>query len=279
MGANQDPHRAREIAEAFGSDPERYDRSRPRYPQALVERIVADSPGLEVLDVGIGTGIVARPLRAAGCRVLGVDVDPRMAAYARRGGFEVEVARFEDWDAGGRLFDAVVSGQTWHWVDPEAGAAKAADVLRTGGGLTVFWNADKPRAELAEAFGEVYRRVMPDSLVARRWTSRSAVDGYSTAAVDGYSAIAARVADGIRLAGAFGEPEHWRLDWQRTYTRDEWLDQVPTTGDHSHFPPEQLNELLAGLGTAIETVGGSFTMGYTTLAVTAARAGVRDPTR
>jgi len=49
----------RQIAESFGVGPQRYDRVRPRYPDALVERIVAASPGPEFLDVGCGTGIAA----------------------------------------------------------------------------------------------------------------------------------------------------------------------------------------------------------------------------
>src|SRR5579885_545066 len=73
---NQAPHRAREIAESFGADAERYDRARPRYPSAVVELVLGLSPGREVLDVGIGTGIAADQFRAKGCRVFGVDVDP-----------------------------------------------------------------------------------------------------------------------------------------------------------------------------------------------------------
>src|SRR5581483_7507962 len=112
------PHEARKIAESFGTDPDRYDRTRPSYPQALADAILAASPGLDVLDVGIGTGLSARQFRAAGCSVLGVDADPRMAQFARARGFDVEVARFEQWDPAGRSFDLVIAGQTWHWVDP-----------------------------------------------------------------------------------------------------------------------------------------------------------------
>src|SRR5579875_814962 len=158
-----EPHRARAVAESFGSDPERYDRTRPRYPQGLVDRIVAGLPGRDVLDVGIGTGVSARPFRTAGCRVLGVEVDPRMADFARRDGFDVERASFEAWDAAGRTFDAVIAGMTWHWVNPVAGAAKAAEVLRPGGLLAVFWNIARPPSHLAEAFSGVYRRVLPDT--------------------------------------------------------------------------------------------------------------------
>jgi SAM-dependent methyltransferase len=60
-----------------------------------------------VLDVGCGTGIAARQFQAAGCTVLGVDVDARMALWARHRGLDVEVGTFETWDARERVFDAV----------------------------------------------------------------------------------------------------------------------------------------------------------------------------
>jgi hypothetical protein len=78
-------------------------------------------------------------------------------------------------------------------------------------------------------------------------------------------------------AGAFGDQEQWRFGWDRHYTRDEWLDQVPTMGPHTQLPPAALDNLLAGLGAAIDADGGSFTMQYTTVAVTAARNGSPDP--
>ncbi|HEX9623462.1 MAG TPA: class I SAM-dependent methyltransferase [Streptosporangiaceae bacterium] len=147
--SEQQPHQSRQIAESFGTDPDRYDRARPRYPDALIDAIVAGSPGRDVLDVGCGTGIVARQFQSRGCRVLGVEVDERMAELARQTGVEVEVSKFEDWGAAGplRVFDAVVAGQAWHWVDPVAGAARAAHVLRPGGSLAVFWNVFQPPAD------------------------------------------------------------------------------------------------------------------------------------
>ncbi|MGW7369354.1 class I SAM-dependent methyltransferase [Streptomyces sp. NPDC054841] len=250
------------MAQSFGSNADRYDRARPRYPQAMVDRIVAAGPGPDVLDVGCGTGIVARQFEAAGSRVLGVDVDARMADLARQRGLDVEVASFEAWDPAGRKFDAVVSGQTWHWVDPVAGAAKAAQALRPRGLLSLFWNAGQPLPEVAEAFAEVYRRLVPDSLAARQST---------VSAVDGYTALCAKAADGIREVGAFTDPEQWRFDWEQPYTRDEWLDQLPTQGAFTQLPRAKLEKVLAGVGAAIDAVGGSFTMRYATVAVTAAR--------
>jgi SAM-dependent methyltransferase len=258
-----EPHQHRRAAEGFGSDAARYDRARPSYPAALVDRIVTGSPGGDVLDVGCGTGISARQFQEAGCRVLGVDPDARMAELASQSGIDVEVAKFEAWDPAGRMFDAVVAGQAWHWVDPVAGAAKAAQVLAPGGRLAVFWNVFQPPPEVGEAFAAVHREVMPDS-PGSIWSQQM---------LEMYSPGFARAADGMRAAGAFGDPVQWRFEWVRRYTRDEWLEQVPTFGGVSQLPPATLQPILAGMGSAIEALGGSFTMQYTTVAVTAALQG------
>jgi SAM-dependent methyltransferase len=253
------PHRAREVAESFGSDPERYDRTRPRYPSAMIDAIVADAPGPDFLDVGVGTGIAALQFQDAGCRVLGVEVDERMAQFARdRHGLAVETAPFEHWDPKGRTFDAVVSGQSWHWVDPVAGAAKVADILRPQGRLALFWNVFEPAPELAREFAAVYRRVLPD-LPFTPWEQP---------ALEVYETILGRVEDGI---ARIGDTERRRYDWEDVYTRDEWLDQLPTHGGHSNVPPAQLTALVAGIGDAIDAAGGSFTMRYATVVITAAR--------
>jgi SAM-dependent methyltransferase len=256
-------HQYRQMAESFGIDPERYDRARPRYPDALVERIVAASPGPEFLDVGCGTGIAARQFRAAGCRVLGVEPDPRMTDFARRTGIEVEVATFEAWDSAGRTFDAVVAGQAWHWVDPVAGAAKAAQVLRPGGALAVFWHVFDPPQDVAEAAAAVYHRLVPDSPLNFR--ARPAQADRNAAL------FTTKAADGMREAGGFGDPERWQYDWERSYTRDEWLDQLATSGALTQLPPDKLAEMLAAVGTALDPVADGFTVRLVTVAVTAAR--------
>jgi len=255
------PHEARGVAESFGSDAERYDQTRPRYPQQLIAHVVTRLEGRAALDVGIGTGISARPFRDAGFAVLGVDVDARMAGFARSDGFEVEIGRFEDWDPAGRRFDLVIAGMTWHWVEPFAGASRAAQVLRDGGRLAIFWNIAKLPPLLAEAFTDAYRRVVPDL-------------PYTPAPADplaGYQRILAAATVAIRATEAFDEPQRQDFEWARTYTADEWLAQVPTFGGHSRLPPSQLAEILEGIGAAIRSRGGAFTVEYTALAITADR--------
>jgi hypothetical protein len=67
----------------------------------------------------------------------------------------------------------------------------------------------------------------------------------------------------VRVVSVFG--------WQRTYTRDEWLDQLPTHGQLNLFEPDKLATVLQRVGAAIDAMGGSVTMRYTTVVVTAAR--------
>lgn len=258
------PHQVRQVAESFGADAQRYDQARPGYPDDLVTRIVAGSPGPDVLDVGCGTGIAARQFRAAGCAVLGVEPDARMAGFARAGGLEVEVATFEAWEPAGRTFDAVIAAQSWHWVDPVAGAAKAAEVLRPHGRLAIFGHVFEPPAEVAEPFAAAYRRMAPDSPFAGQPARRP---------LETYRAGYAKIADTIRATGRFGEPEQWLFDWERSYTRDQWLNLLPTTGGLTRLHPDQLAGILGAVGDAIDALGGRFTMHYTTLATSAVRTG------
>jgi hypothetical protein len=86
-----------------------------------------------------------------------------------------------------------------------------------------------------------------------------------------YAPLIEKATAGITEAGSFDEPEQWRYDWERHYTKAEWLEQVPTFGGHSRLPPERLAELLAGFRTVLDASGGSFTMGYATVVVTATR--------
>lgn len=253
---------SRPISEAFGEDPARYDRARPRYPRELVDRVVAGLPGRSVLDVGCGTGIVARLFQAAGCEVLGVEPDERMAAFAAERGLPVDIAKFEDWDPAGRAFDALVAGMTWHWVDPVKGAQQAARVLRPGGRVALFWNAFQVPAGLAEAFAEVYARLLPDHPMYQHGLK---------AGRGVYAPFLTSTADVLRDTGAFDEAEQWHFDWQQTYTRDEWTDLAPTFGGHALLPKAKVTELMAGIGAEVDNAGGSFVAEYRTVAVTAVR--------
>jgi hypothetical protein len=127
--------------------------------------------------------------------------------------------------------------------------------------LALFWNAFGFGEEMREAFSQAWDRARPD-LPIRPFTQPL---------IEGYLQGCERAANGIAEAGGFGEPEQWRFEWDRPYTRDEWLDVIPTLGGMNRLSAETLARLLDGAGQAVDRVGGSFTVHYTTVAVAAPR--------
>lgn len=245
-------HDDRRRAVSFGDDPAAYDRERPSYPPALIDDLMVTGP-CRVLDVGCGTGKVGRLLAARGCEVLGVEPDPRMAAVARDHGLEVEVARFEEWDAAGRRFDLAVCGQAWHWVDPSGGARAAAAVLTPGARLALFWNRGTHDPETQAALDEVYSRLVP----AMR--EDSAALGTITAD-RGLSHDEA-----LAEAGTFATPEAVTYEWVQDYPRERWLELISTHSDHRVLPDADRARLLQAVGEVIDRFGGSIRLHYRTV--------------
>ena len=244
-----DPDR-RQWAESFGSDAERYDRARPRYPDALIERIVAGGPAATCWTAARrlqGTGRAAVPrggLHSARGRRRRADGRPRARIGARgRGG-------------GVRGLGTRRAGEFWNvqWPARRRGTGSTrspAQPTRRGrsgrtAGWRCRWNMGRPPPGVAEAFGAGHRRVMPD-LKYLHGGGRSPLDAYST----GFT----RAADGIREAGAFGEPEQWRFDWERSSTRPRGVARPGRHPRQGQLPPQNFEEILAGIATAIDAAG------------------------
>jgi SAM-dependent methyltransferase len=239
-------HRLLPPAQRFGAVAELYDRARPAYPQALVDELLADEPH-DVLDVGCGTAKAGRLFVGPGRRVVGVEPDPLMAEVARRYRVEIEVAEFERWDPRGRTFDLVISGTAWHWVDPVAGAAKAARILRPGGRFAAFWNEMIHSDPVRDVFSEVYRRHAPDLL------STSYVLGVIEPN-DGKSDAAGQALAAAGFTGVVpGTRQHF--EWSMEYTAAQWADLVATHSDQRALGPKQLSQLVTDLVGTMEPLG------------------------
>jgi SAM-dependent methyltransferase len=248
-------HQDRTRALSFGANAARYDRARPTYPAELVEFLIAENP--LVADVGCGTGIAARLFTERGAKVVGIEPDPRMAAFARATGLTVEEATFEAWDPAGRSFDLVTAAQSWHWVDPVLGARHAAAVLRPGGRIGLFWNIGHHQPDMQAAFDQEYQRLGLD------------VDQHSIVLGRGSDDRFPRAIDGLAQAATFTSIEQIEFPWTTQYTTSAWLDQLPTHSDHQTLPPDQLAALLDAIGNVIDEQGGSITLDYRTVLITA----------
>lgn len=131
---------------SYGARAELYDRVRPCYPAQALSGLLAALPGpprrCRVAEVGAGTGKLTAVLAQAGLDVDAVEPDAGMRAVLteRLPTLRVHTGRGEKLPLGEGRADAVVYGNSWHWVDTAAGAKEAARVLRSTGVLAMLWN-------------------------------------------------------------------------------------------------------------------------------------------
>ncbi len=130
----------------FGRTATDYALHRAGFPPSFFARMLqlgVGTPGQTILDLGTGTGTLARGFAAAGARVTGMDPDSGMLDAASRlaatEGVEVRwIARAaEHTGLPDASFDVVTAGQCWHWFDGPVVAGEVRRLLRPGGHLVI----------------------------------------------------------------------------------------------------------------------------------------------
>lgn len=120
-------------SDGFGEAADDYAKHRPGFPPSFFQRI--GKPGNRLLDLGSGTGTLARGFAALGCEAIGLDPDERMltAARAMAPSVEFKTGHAEELPFDDASFDVVTAGQCWHWFDGDRAAAECYRVLVPGG--------------------------------------------------------------------------------------------------------------------------------------------------
>jgi demethylmenaquinone methyltransferase/2-methoxy-6-polyprenyl-1,4-benzoquinol methylase len=179
-GSSDDEHRAylRRIFDDTASDYDRIERvlsfgSGPAYRRAALRRAGLAS-GAQVLDVGIGTGLVAREALAligGQGRLVGVDPSAGMMGEISLPGVELITGRAEALPRESASSDFLSMGYALRHID-DVGAAFAEffRVLRPGGRVLVL-EISKPAGRVGTALLKTYMRAVVPAiarLVARR---------------------------------------------------------------------------------------------------------------
>lgn len=123
-----------------------YNRSHGRYPEALIDDVLAFAglqSGGKVLEIGCGTGQATTSFAARGLEILALEPGANLAALARQNlacyaNVQIVSESFETWKLAREAFDLIISGHAFHWVDRRVRFAKAAHALRPGGVLAIF---------------------------------------------------------------------------------------------------------------------------------------------
>jgi SAM-dependent methyltransferase len=130
----------------FGKTAQDYRRHRAGFPEDYFARVAPYGIGIRhqrLLDVGTGTGTVARGFARRGCRVIGIDPSTELMEQAKALDAEAGVAvdyrkaTAEDTALADASVDVVTAGQCWHWFKRDAAAREAWRVLRDGGALVI----------------------------------------------------------------------------------------------------------------------------------------------
>jgi ubiquinone/menaquinone biosynthesis C-methylase UbiE len=176
---------ARDHGKVFDEVAAEYDRNRPMYPDELVDRacqVAGVGDGDQVLEIGCGSGQLTRSLVARGLHVMALEPGKNLMALARQnlegaGVVEFMNTRFEDASCRPEHFRAVFSASALHWVDPEVGWLKIADVLVPGGTLALiqYFGLEEQRSKHdQEAMLAAVRKVAPD--IAASWPTYRDLD-------------------------------------------------------------------------------------------------------
>lgn len=227
----------------FGRTAKDYALHRPGFPPAFFDRLERDgvfAPGQRLLDIGTGTGTLARGFAARGLSVVGLDPSERMLgeaeALARAEALEVEWVRASAEQTGieERAFDIVSAGQCWHWFDRPRAAAECSRVLRAGGRMLVaYFSYLVVPGSCAEATEQLILRHNP------AWPMAGGDARYPHWAAD------------LRDAG-FLDVEAFQFDLPVTFTHQGWRGRFRACNGVLALPAEQMDDFDAELGELLE---------------------------
>jgi SAM-dependent methyltransferase len=162
----------------FGTVAEQYDLYRPE-PPAIVATVLGDVRGLDVLEVGAGTGKWTRLMIGLGANVTVVEPDDDMRAVLVRRSPDVRTLKgtAEALPLADATFDAVLVPSAWHWFEQPAAMHEMARVLRDGGSLFVMWNGFSRDVAWLQPLVEMRDRPDDDGRRPRGWAADLGIEG------------------------------------------------------------------------------------------------------
>jgi SAM-dependent methyltransferase len=215
-----------EQAASFGAAAAEYERSRPAYPEAVVEWIVPPA-ARAAADVGAGTGKLTRALRERRLEVAAVEPSDGMRATLEAELPEVRALA----GSGERLplpdasVDLVTYAQAWHWVDEAAALAEAARVLRPGGRLACVWNLRDDDSGWMRELAELIGRFGSNTVVERDFA----------------------------FGGRFGATERLTFSWARPMTGERLVELLASRSYVIVAPEDERQQFFAAVRDLVAT--------------------------
>ncbi len=229
---------------------EAYNRVRPRYPQALITRIIELTqlpPSAAILELGCGPGNATVAFAQKGYKI--VCIEPSMAACqlakqncATYPQVEINNTTFEEWELEAERFNAVLAATSIHWMTPEIVYPKAAAALQNNGYLILLWNmtAQLPY-EVCQSLKEAYQKYAP---VLGKYEDRET-----------QTKILRKFGQMVADSGYFGGLVSEQIAWEANYSVDDYVLLLNTYAPYIELKPQQRDNLFAALKEILEQDG------------------------
>ena len=228
----------------FGRTAEEYRRFRAGFPADFFDAMATRDwmvPGGRALDLGTGTGTVARGLAKRGLSVFATDPASELLRQAAKLDQEAGVAihymvgTAEQIEEKDDAFDLVTAGQCWHWFEREIAAIEIARVLKPGGRLVIAHFDWVPLpgnvVDLTEALILKYNPA---------WT------------MGGGTGLYPQWLDDLAKAG-FEDIETFSFDYPQPYSHEAWRGRIlASAGVKASLAVQTIDSFDAELKTALE---------------------------
>ena len=239
--------RPKQFRSSFDQVAEDYDAARPGYPLPLITDIVtlAALPApARILEVGCGTGQATLPFAQRGDHLTCLDIGPALLRIARENlaaypNVQFHLADFEAWTAPAGAFDLVMSATAFHWISPDIGYLKAAQLLKETGSLALFANEHCGfNPAFAADLYEVDRALVPD------WP-----DPRNPPELERRITEAARTLDATRL---FAPAVIKTYPWSQVYTTASYLRLLNTYSNYRSLGDATRTRLLQAIADLLD---------------------------
>ena len=243
-----------------------YRASRPDYPDALVDDVVAYAgvkPGDAVLEIGCGTGQATKSFATRGLQIVAIDPGADMIREAREtlanfDRVELIATTFEAYAWNTAPFRLLIAAQSWHWVSPALRFVKAAQLLTHDGSLAVFGHVPTGLpTPLREQFRDIVLRHT----------------GHSGPPPEAWYLPSGPFKGWFDESKMFGPVAHRCYPWKWPHTTSSYLNFLGTRSDIRMLTPGIRAGLLNDISSAIDGHGGAFEVAYETHLYMASRMG------
>jgi SAM-dependent methyltransferase len=245
----------------YGAIAEAYNRVRPRYPQANIDRVIELanlSTKAAILELGCGPGIATLPFAQLGFSLLSLEPNLEACEFAKANcetyeNVEIQNISFEEWQVQSDRFEAVLAATSWHWIPPEVSYAKAWTALKENGSLILLWNTPPQLSyEVYQRLDWVYQSLAPEIPSYVRYESmETQIEHFANFGQD------------ILNSGKFTNLVYDKLICNVIYSVDDYLALLSTLSAYIRLEPETRDRLLTSLGVELEkTCGDRLELSY-----------------